>query len=155
MSECPDCGLGVTRTRTHEDCLTDERVGWMLVPIPPSFFRRVSVQALRPIVAYVGPLPQRDADVLRIHGGVADTVGYVYVICDDSTLEVLYVGKTINPTGRLSSHRHGKPWWPDKGHLILLALSGDHRRDTDAAALYLERLAIRELRPTHNIAGVI
>lgn len=67
MSECPDCGLGVTRTRAHEDCLADERVGWMLVPIPPSFFRRVSVQALSPIVAYVGPLPQRDADTLRIH----------------------------------------------------------------------------------------
>jgi hypothetical protein len=126
----------------------------MLHPFPPTFWRRVSVQALGPLVVYVGPLPQRDSEVLKIHETVAPTVGFVYVICD-AAFDVLYVGKTINPTGRLSSHRHSKDWWPrEGGNLTLLAVPGSDRPATDRAAFHLERLAIRDLHPVHNIAGV-
>ena len=154
MTVCPDCGLTLTRTKRHAGCVTEERVGWMLHPFPPAYFRRVSVQALAPIVAYVGPLPQRDSELLRIHGRTVPTVAFVYVICD-SAYNTLYVGKTVNPTGRLSSHRHQKPWWPEVGHLVMLAVEGEDRGDAEGAALYLETLAIRDLRPIYNIVGVV
>lgn len=154
---CAVCGDPrdlIDQIKDHAGCLTTERVGWMLHPFPPIFWRRVSVQALAPLVAYVGPLPQRDAEVLKIHQRVTPTIAFVYVICD-AAFDVLYVGKTINPTGRLSSHRHKKPWWPDDGNLSLLAVEGATRREAEAAALHIESLAIRDLHPRHNIAGVI
>lgn len=77
----------------------------------------------------------------------------MYVIQDHEG-DALYVGKTVNPVGRLASHRAKKAWWPDSGLLTLLGVEAGDRVEADGVSLRLEALAIRDCRPRHNIAGV-
>lgn len=132
--------------------MTGTDYGWELFPLPPIFWRRVTVQAIYPEVAYKGPLPQRDADVLAIQR-MSPAMAYVYLISDAESA-CLYVGKTVNPTGRFSKHRR-REWWPKSGSLILLGVHGTDRRDSEALALKLEKLAIRDSYPQHNIVGAV
>jgi hypothetical protein len=41
-------------------------VGWKIYPFPPVFWRRLTVQALQPNLAYFGPLPQTSSAVQQI-----------------------------------------------------------------------------------------
>lgn len=122
-----------------------------IYPFPDSFWNRTSVRAITPTPAYIGPFPHGDQDMIAITRS-APARAYVYVVMSD--WEVLYVGKTVNPVGRFSNHRCHKWWWPTSGRLVLLAIDGEDQRDAEAAALHLERIAIRVLRPIYNIAGV-
>ena len=127
-------------------------VGWKIYPFPPAFWRRVTVQAIAPQLSYYGPLPQTHCFAQEIVSARM-AAAYVYVI-QDVEGGVLYVGKTINPVGRLASHRAKKLWWPQPGQLTLLEIEADCRAEADGVALRLEAITIKELRPLHNISGV-
>jgi hypothetical protein len=124
-----------------------------IYPFPDDFWERRTVRMIEPTPAYVGPMPRGDQDMFAIVRG-ASARAYVYVVMSD-LLEVLYVGKSVNPVGRFSSHRCHKWWWPTSGRLVLLGVDGVDRRHAEAAALHLERLAIRSLNPLYNVAGVL
>lgn len=125
----------------------------ILSPFPDGFWNRTSIKAIGPAVHYAGPFPAGDPAMFAIVQG-SPWLAYVYVIVSDLD-EVLYVGKTVNPVGRFSKHRHQKTWWPTQGRLVLLGVDGLDRGDAEAAAFYVEKLAIRVLRPLYNIAGVM
>lgn len=127
-------------------------VGWMVPPFSPSFWLRAAVRELNPHLAFYGPLPQTRWQ-LSLIDQTALLPAYVYAI-QDFEGEVLYVGKTVNPAGRLGSHRARKPWWPSVGILTLLGVEADDRGSADARAFRLEREAIQDLGPLNNIVGV-
>lgn len=126
---------------------------WLVYPFEATFWNRGSVRLLDPSVVYLGPLPQFPSATQAIVES-ATHPGYVYVI-QDAEGSVLYVGKTINPVGRLASHRAKKHWWPMRGRLTLLGVEAPGRAEAHARAYKLEAIAIRDLEPIHNIAGVV
>lgn len=60
---------------------------------------------------------------------------------------LLYVGRTINPIGRLHDHRLGKDWWNDVAAIFL------EQFDTLDELSQAEARAIENERPIHNRAG--
>jgi hypothetical protein len=130
----------------------DDPIDWLVYPFEATFWHRITVRALAPHVVYLGPLPQRASATQEVVESAAYP-GYVYVI-QDGEGDVLYVGKTVNPVGRLASHRAKKSWWPTPGRLTLLGVDAPDRASADAYALNLESIANRDLDPVHNIAGV-
>lgn len=124
---------------------------WLVYPFEAGFWNRGSVRLLDPAVVYLGPLTQVPSATQAVVES-APYPGYVYVI-QDAEGSVLYVGKTINPVGRLASHRATKRWWPTPGRLTLLGVEAPGRPEAHARAYELEAIAIRDLEPIHNIAG--
>lgn len=80
--------------------------------------------------------PYRSRLVGRVH--------YLYRAYAGS--ELLYVGVTVNPSGRLSKHRYLKPWWA-----LVTEVKFETHESRDSA-FEAEREAILHERPVHNIA---
>jgi hypothetical protein len=127
-------------------------VGWKIYPFPPVFWRRAAVQRSAPELIYYGPLPQSRTALAQLVG--MRRPAYIYVIQDDEG-DVLYVGKSVNPESRLTTHRRTKEWWPETGMLTLLAVWAEDRSAADALAFLIEAIAIRDAGPKFNIAGVV
>jgi hypothetical protein len=117
----------------------------------PEFWRSVTVSAVAPEVIYDGPMPTGR----RPYAGLAPAVGcteYVYLLFGEQD-ELVYVGRSFRPADRFTKHRR-KPWWPQVAGLVLLRITGATPREATALTDGLERLAIKRLGPTGNIAGV-
>lgn len=67
---------------------------------------------------------------------------YVYLL-HDANGDVLYVGMSSNPMGRLRAHM-SRPWGGDIDHITIRPFHDE------ADAVQAEQRAIRELRPPHN-----
>ena len=149
----PTASVGVILPDLDETTEHPIEVGWRVYPFPPVFWRRTEVQALNPELIYYGPLPQTRA-ALRQVVGLYPSPAYVYVI-QTFDGDVLYVGKTVEPQTRLTEHRRQKDWWPIDGRLTLLGVYAEDRAKADRVGFDLEAIAIRDLGPIHNIAGVV
>lgn len=68
----------------------------------------------------------------------------------DEFERLLYVGMSTNIVGRISKHRHQKPWWREP----VVAIT-EEWFDTRAEALAAEAVAIRNEDPIYNVAGVL
>lgn len=99
---------------------------------------------------YSGPVPPRPADYYALTGRSGHAYGFVYTLWNGA--EPLYVGMSYTPGQRFDRHRR-KFWWRRVDWLELHVFHGDDRRSVRVAMLAAEPQAIRELRPTHNIAG--
>ncbi len=64
----------------------------------------------------------------------------------DSESRLLYIGRTWNPTVRMSQHQRKQPWWADVAHVAI------EQFDSDVSVRQAERRAIVAKRPLHNIA---
>lgn len=108
------------------------------------------VAPLAPALAYDGPCatPRQPGEAVR--SGWDTTFVYFFL----GTGRLLYVGMTRNPWGRFSKHACKAAWWPTADRVIILRLTGTNPRALRRDALDLEWLAIQELHPLHNIAGV-
>lgn len=61
--------------------------------------------------------------------------------------EVIYVGFSSNPSGRMDAHRTQSKWWPEVASARLTPYPDE------LSARRAERQAIEDLRPKHNIDG--
>jgi excinuclease UvrABC nuclease subunit len=70
----------------------------------------------------------------------------VYALLGDRD-ELLYIGKSQEPTWRWQQHRRLRPWWDAVQQIAVLVMS-----DSRSAYVTEQRL-IRQLQPQHNIQG--
>lgn len=117
-----------------------------------TFLHTVTARAIAPTIHFDAPLP-RGRNPYAGLAPMADGVEYVYLL-SDADRRLLYVGRSFRPADRFTKHRR-KPWWAQVDWLTILRIEAPDRREAEACVDRLERLAIRRLRPAHNIAGVM
>lgn len=71
---------------------------------------------------------------------------YLYRLIDAESI-VIYVGVSCSPWTRMRTHERDKPWWPEVTEVQMRNLGTIGQ----VAALTLERQAISELKPRHNV----
>lgn len=64
--------------------------------------------------------------------------------CFDASDQLLYVGLSYGPEGRLKAHYHSSPWFADVARVTVT------ERMPRKVAAQVEREAIRTERPVHN-----
>lgn len=116
----------------------------------PDFWNDECVRALAPTLVYDGPCatPRQPGEAVR---GDWET-SFVYLFLGGGQL--LYVGMTRNPWGRFSKHACKAMWWKAADRVLIFRVTGATKHVARRNALRLEWLAIQELSPLHNIAGV-
>lgn len=127
------------------------RIGW----IPATFWMTPAMQAAEPEVVFFGAMPARSADYYAASALMpprGNKAAYIYFLlaCDGS---LLYVGKARTPGNRFDKHRR-KEWWGEVVTLLLVRVSGSTLEEANLLALHVESLALRQLNPVYNIAGV-
>ena len=122
---CPHCGGAI-------------EVSIAAAPSPDAEIARRLLEKQRPW-SIVGPEDREGQLAFR-------RMPVVYALLGDND-DLLYIGKTREPTWRWQQHRRLRPWWSAVRQIAVLAM-------TDAHMAYVtEQRLIRRLQPEFNIRG--
>lgn len=110
--------------------------------IPTPFPRRI----------YAGPIPSRPVDYYALTQP-RRTRQFIYFLMSSDDVHV-YIGRSWNPGTRFDRHRR-RAWWEHVDKAELYQLDAATPYQADALIHAYEQMAIRELSPAFNVAGVV